>query len=77
MHDLNVLDVFLKKYVQYTCGNGFRSGYIRCRPLILINSPAPASGRKQALTDEIWGSAFEKLLQMDTADSKIQEFAPE
>jgi hypothetical protein len=34
-------------------------------------------GRKQALTNEIWGSAFEKLLQIDTADSKIQEFAPE
>ena len=31
-------------------------------------------GRKQPLIDEFWGSAFEKLLQMDTADSEVQEF---
>jgi hypothetical protein len=31
-------------------------------------------GRKQALTDEILGSAFEKLLQMDTADSKYCQY---
>ena len=33
-------------------------------------------GREQTLVDEIWGSAFEKFLQMNTADSEIQEFSP-
>ena len=38
---------------------------------------ATALGRKQTLIDEFWGSAFEKLLRMDTAESEIQEFSPE
>jgi hypothetical protein len=33
-------------------------------------------GRKQTLINEFWGSAFEKLSQMDTAHSEIQEFPP-
>ena len=32
-------------------------------------------GREQTLIDEIWGTAFETLLQMDTAESEFQEFS--
>jgi hypothetical protein len=50
------------------------AAHIHTNSLLNLEVWGAAKGRKRTLVDQIWGSAFEKLLQMDTADSKYCQY---